>query len=199
MSMYTKVTVKQDDFGFLVGEFIRATLRPKGSGWASEWIDAKLREWWPQVDDYYQRRIISAIEVAIILDEHPRDPLEHREMWEKIVADLRPPRSPFTVAYHCHTCKATNVKLWRQSHTFADNIELQCASCLAPEEQVDDEGRWQEPPFTDKDGKVIYEGHKTDQVKGRVPAVPVGDTYWGYTSVPSQDVEWWVALPTYQK
>lgn len=37
------------------------------------------------------------------------------------------------------------------------------------------------------------------KMNGKVPAVPVDNTYWGYSSVPSQDLEWWVGLPTYQK
>jgi hypothetical protein len=35
-----------------------------------------------------------------------------------------------------------------------------------------------------------------DQIGYRIPAVPVGDTFWGYSSVPAAGVAWWRALPT---
>jgi hypothetical protein len=199
-----EMVVKQNDFGLLVDSYVRGLIRynpyvadgPDGT-------DARLREWWPQLEEYWQRQIQVSIEVAIHMDEYPppahsdRKPLQNKELWIKFLKDFRPSKSPFTVDYSCDKCKAKGVKLWRQSHTFADHIDLLCATCLAPDEKVDDNGKWQEPPYKDKDGKQILEGYRTDQVKGRVPAVPVGDTYWGYTSVPSQDVEWWVGLPTY--
>ncbi len=79
-----------------------------------------------------------------------------------------------------------------------DGNKLLCAACLAPGVEVDDEGRWQDADYPTGDGKFIP-GHRTDLVKGWLPAIPVGDTFWGYGSVPSQDVEWWVALATYPK
>lgn len=185
-----EIVVKADDFGFLVEEFVQRFLRRQGPSWDGDWVDKRIREWWPMIEGYYQRHIMTAIEVSIALDDPPRgnrEPLEHRSMWEKIVKDLRPPRSAFTVDYRCSKCKAEGIKLWRDYNTCADYIELKCAVCLAPEEKVDDQG------------KVNYKDFgKTDQLKGHVPAIPVDDTYWGYTSVPSQDVEWWIALPTYK-
>ena len=40
-------------------------------------------------------------------------------------------------------------------------------------------------------------GNGTDQVAGRVCAVPTveGDTMWGYTSIPQAGVQWWKRLP----
>ncbi len=204
--MSKKVAVKEDervvssnDFGFLVEDFIRGAFK---SRYDMKWLDQKIREWWPLLEDYYRRHIITTIEVQIALDEPPRynrEPLEHKEVWKRLVDDLRGPKHPFTIDYHCHKCKARNVKLWRGVHGCADEDgnELLCASCLAPDIKVDDQGRWEEPPYKGKDGRILMEGHKSDQVKGWLPAVPVDDTYWGYSSVPSQDVEWWVALPTY--
>ncbi len=50
----------------------------------------------------------------------------------------------------------------------------------------------------DRDGRHIDGfGHRTDQVGGALPAVPVGNTYYGYTSVPDAGCDWWRALPTY--
>lgn len=183
-----EIVVSQNDFGLLVEEFIRTELRRNV---VAEWMDEHIRKWWPLIEEYYQRHIISAIEVAIALDEPPRygrEELNNKDMWKKIVKDLRAPRSPFTIDYHCSKCKVKGVKLWRQYQTFADNIELECAVCAAPGVEVDDKGTCE--------SKII--GGRTDQIGSwMVPAIPVGDTYWGYSSVPSQDVEWWVALPTY--
>lgn len=200
-----EVIVKKDDFGFLVEQFVRDCLRPN-TNFNLEWFNDKLRGWWFSLEEYHQRHIICDIEVAIAMDEPPRynrqpmDPV-NKFMWQKVIKDLRPARSTYTVDYHCHKCKARDLKLWRGVHGCADKDgnELLCAKCLAPDAEVDAQGRWQEPPFKDKDGKELCSGMRTDQVKSWLPAVPVGDTHWGYSSVPSQDVEWWRALPTYKK
>lgn len=187
-----EIIVSQNDFGFLVETFIYDCLRRNND---EKWLDAHIREWWPKIESYYRRKIICAIEVDIHMDETARDysksnrrPLENKEMWKKIVKDLRDPRSPFTTTYQCDSCKKDGIKLWRDYQTFADYVKLTCAACLAPDVQVGEDGMWQEPG---------EHGMRTDQLKGKVPAVPVGDSYWGYSSVPSQDLEWWLALPTY--
>lgn len=195
-----EIVVKANDFGFLAEDFIRNALRR--NRYEMTWLDKTIREWWPKLENYYQRHIITAIEVEIALDDPPRPnrgPLEHKEVWQKIVADLRGPKHPFTIDYHCHKCKTKNVKLWRGVHGCADTDgnELLCATCLAPNDHVDERGKWQEPPWKDSLGTVFNHSYRTDQVKGWLPAIPVDDTYWGYSSVPSQDVEWWVKLPTY--
>lgn len=185
-----EVAVSQNDFGLLVDEFVRNELRP-GSNIVAEWMDEHIRKWWPLIEKYYQQHIITAIEVAVALDAPPRygrQELRNKKMWEKIVKELRPARSEFTVKYACSKCKRENIKLWRDSHTFANHIELECATCLAPDAKVDDAGMWEDP------GEF---GMRTDQLKGKVPAIPVDDSYWGYSSVPSQDIEWWKNLPTY--
>lgn len=196
-----EIVVKANDFGFLVEEFVRGSLRHHY--YDVEWIDRNIRAWWPKLEDYYRRHIITSIEVEIAMDDPPRpnhEPLEHKEVWKKIVADLRGPKHPFTIDYYCHKCKTRNVKLWRGVHGCADEEghELLCASCLAPDAEVDENGKWPAPPFKDSLGTVLTHSYKTDQVKGWLPAIPVDDTYWGYSSVPSQDIEWWQALPTYQ-
>lgn len=188
-----EIVVKENDFGFLVEEFVRKILRY--NPYVVESIDKMLREWWPMVDEYYQRHIQTDIEVTLELDKDPPPPHsdrrqlpeQHRKMWEKFIADHRPPKAPFTIDYTCSKCKVKGVKLWRQYQTVADAQELVCAKCGAPGVHVDEDGRADTPGFG-----------KTDQIGSwLVPAVPVGDTYWGYTSVPSQDVEWWRKLPTY--
>ncbi len=188
-----EVVVSMSDFGFLVEEFIRDQLRRANV--QASWIDERIRSWWPKLEDYYIRHIICDIEVAIALDgpeRYHREPLSNKTMWEKIVKDLRPVRSEFSIDYRCDKCKTDNVKLWRGVHGCADmdGNKLLCALCLAPDLIVDDQGKALEP------GEY---GMYTDQIRGWLPAVPVGDTYWGYSSVPSQDLEWWISFPTYKK
>jgi len=191
-----EMVVKMNDFGFLVESYVQKLLKynpyvadgPHGT-------DARLREWWPLLEDYYKRHIQTAIEVAIALDDPPRynrEPLQNKELWVQFLKDFRPGKSAFTVKYHCHKCKAKNVKLWRGVHGSADENghELLCAACLAPGVKVSDQGKanWKYDGMSDMD---------SDQINGWLPAIPVDNTYWGYSSVPSQDVEWWVGLPTY--
>lgn len=186
------ISISDNDFGMLVETFIRGSF---SRNYTEEWLNKKIREWWPNLEDYYKRNIQTAIEVEIELDNPPRynrHPLQNKEMWVQFLKEFRPGKSPFTVDYRCHKCEQTNVKLWRGVHgcTDADGHELLCAACLAPEEKIDDLGKYNSP------GEY---SHYTDQINGWLPAVPVDDTYWGYSSVPSQDVEWWQALPTYNK
>lgn len=50
----------------------------------------------------------------------------------------------------------------------------------------------------DHEGKIESDFGKTDQIMGKVPAVPVfnsdTETYWGYTIVPEEGVKWWKSL-----
>jgi hypothetical protein len=98
-------------------------------------------------------------------------------------------KSAFTVDYRCSKCKSGGVKLWRLPNGAKDKQghELLCAACLSPDKHVDE------------DGRLHSEWGLTDQVNEWLPAVPSGDTFWGYTSVPKHDVMWWRALPTYAK
>jgi hypothetical protein len=190
-----EMVVNKDTFGYLVESFINKALR--FNRYEMGWLDKTIREWWPNLEGWYQRHIITAIEVEILMNEPPRtsrEPLEHIEVWKKLVADLRGPKHPFTIDYLCHKCKTKNVKLWRGVHGCADGDgnELLCATCLAPEITVSDKGK-----AMTKLSLHVGDEIETDQVKGWLPAIPVDDTYWGYSSVPSQDVEWWVTLPTY--
>lgn len=185
-----ELVVSKNDFGILVRNFVKDALHYLR--YEEKWTIEKIRSWWPKLEDYYKRHIQTDIEVAIMMDDpsHRPEPLHAKEMWVQFLKDVRPAKSPFTVKYHCHKCKQKNVKLWRGVHGCSDENghELLCATCLAPGAEVDDKGKWQEPE---------PHGMRTDQVKGWLPAVPTDDTYWGYSSVPSQDVEWWIALPTY--
>src|SRR5688572_17950138 len=92
--------------------------------------------------------------------------------------------------YKCSKCGATGIKLWRQYQTFADYIDLLCAADAMKAEK--------KKGVVGEDGKRESEYGMTDQIGDLVPAVPTqeGDTYWGYTSVPQDGVDWWKRLPT---
>jgi hypothetical protein len=193
-----EMVVKMDDFGWLVETWVRKLLDYNPYVAEGEHgTDARLRRFWPMLEDYYKRHIQTDIEVAIALDDPPRpnrQPLQNKELWIQFLKDFRPAKSAFTVEYHCHKCKSKGLKLWRGVHGCADvnGNELLCATCLAPEITVSDKGK-----AMTKLSLHVGDEIETDQVKGWLPAIPVDDTYWGYSSVPSQDVEWWVGLPTY--
>lgn len=95
--------------------------------------------------------------------------------------------------YECTGCGAKGVKLWREYQTLADRTQLLCAICALRDQKTtgmpgEDGRRMSEPPHSSL----------TDTIKWLVPAVPSGDTFWGYSSVPPADVAWWQALPTYR-
>jgi DNA-directed RNA polymerase subunit RPC12/RpoP len=89
--------------------------------------------------------------------------------------------------YVCSKCGVTGIKLWRDYQTFP--VELVCFKCSGDDREITQDGYV----------KSIYCGMLTDQIVGsRVPAVRVkgtNDAYWGYTSVPEEDVNEWKALP----
>jgi hypothetical protein len=103
----------------------------------------------------------------------------------------------------CTGCKASGLKLWRDYNTCASACELKCAACATPAQIAYEAKTYTEKNrdylgALDADGMFMFRG--SDQLGGLVPAVPTpeGDTFWGYTSVPNEDVLWWYALPTYQ-
>lgn len=95
------------------------------------------------------------------------------------------------IEYKCKKCSTSGVKLWRQSAVFLDNIELLCCDCSTTDQgktltQLNEYGSY----ISD------YHGRMTDQIGRLVPAVPTDDgSFWGYTSVPQDRVDWWKALP----
>ncbi len=110
--------------------------------------------------------------------------------------------------YTCSVCKAGECKLWRQYNTFANHVELMCAFCAGESEEVD-------VSSINAGGMIIstlfagcsnaadfaHDPPRTDQIGNLVPAAPTedGTTFWGYTSVPSDVVAWWKALPNVGK
>lgn len=84
------------------------------------------------------------------------------------------------IVYARDDCGARGVKLWRDYSTFLNHQELRCKACALKSQ-----------------AKHIDEQLRGDQIGYLVPAVPTyeRDTFWGYTSVPPEDVAWWKALP----
>jgi hypothetical protein len=98
-------------------------------------------------------------------------------------------------AYKCSSCRVHGCKLWRQYQTFLSHIKLHCVDCAGKEEGKD-------VSDVDEKGRIHDESvGRTDSIGWLVPAVPTkeGDTYWGYTSVPREGIEWWCGLPSRSK
>lgn len=92
------------------------------------------------------------------------------------------PREEDQTKYKCTVCGIKNHKLWRKAAS--SYIELLCIRCI-------------ESCTTERleVGSFLC---TTDQIAGRVPAVPVDDScedWYGYTSVPEDRVKWWKGLP----
>ena len=84
--------------------------------------------------------------------------------------------------YFCADCGITGVRLYREYNTFLEHQHLSCRACTLIEEQDE----------TDE----LY-GSAEHTIGWKVAAVPTedGSTYWGYTSVPQDGVDWWDNLP----
>ena len=93
--------------------------------------------------------------------------------------------------YTCSRCGAHGVKLWRQYNTFASHIELMCGECALADQH-------ENGPIDDDGTRAFVGVRRIDQIGWMVPAIPTaeGDTYWGYSSVPTAGREWWRRLPT---
>lgn len=89
--------------------------------------------------------------------------------------------------YACGKCGKDGVKLYRQYQTFMSHQELFCLLCA-----IEDQGEQ-----TEWSGKVVEDGHEPHSIGWLVAAVPTeeADTFWGYSSVPQDGVEWWKQLP----
>lgn len=89
--------------------------------------------------------------------------------------------------YVCSKCGAFGLRLWRQTNTFADHLELLCAPCA----EVDQAKQVASYDFVRSHDPGIGD---------LVPARPTeeGDTFWGQTSGGAESVTWWYALPQYR-
>lgn len=89
--------------------------------------------------------------------------------------------------YECSKCGKTQVRLWRGYNDFSP--ELLCAKCAEAHEakrHCSTPG-WISP----------YKQGQGDQIGWHIPACPhpSPDSYWGYSSVPQESIDWWLSLP----
>jgi len=102
------------------------------------------------------------------------------------------------INYQCTHCGAKGCKLWRDYNTFLCALDLYCVNCAGANQKKDvSEVRADgKRPFQVVEGGHV---HYTDQVGWLVPAATTADgtTFWGYSSVPEDRVQWWKDLPTY--
>lgn len=105
---------------------------------------------------------------------------------------------PKNRTYRCDICGATGVKLWREYNTLSDYTDLLCFTHTM--EAVRNSRGFS--GSTDLLGRPYTP--ERSMLWNRVAAVPDNfavcmtepiDSYWGYTSVPQDGVEWWNALP----
>ena len=85
--------------------------------------------------------------------------------------------------YKCNECGAEGVALWRDYQTFLEHQTLRCFKCVCKKYDI----------------KVRDLKNSVDSIGWSVIAVPTeeGDTYWGYTSIPEQGIDWWRNLPLF--
>lgn len=69
--------------------------------------------------------------------------------------------------YQCSVCKIKKAPFWREYNTF--NPKLFCVDCA-----INNQG-----------AKNIIA--KDNNIGWLIPAIPVKDTFWGYTSIPNKD------------
>lgn len=196
------------------GEKVRALIWHKCARCKGYWFDAGGETWLPGKEG---QRLVAALRAleretsrSVSVDQPPgrrqltcwteiaREALQALEATPDKGVDYTKCAPP---DYKCSGCGAHGVKLWRQYQTAADCIRLKCAECAikndnpidghAPSSasELGDDGRW----------KGAY-GH-TDKIGDLVPAVPdeEGVSFWGYTSVPQEGVDWWRRLPTHKE
>lgn len=92
------------------------------------------------------------------------------------------------IVYECGKCGAKDCKLWREYNAFLEHQTLYCVNCAGKNQNKDVSGINSEGQFPSG----------SDQIGWLIPAVPTKeyDTFWGYTSVPTDLVNWWRELPT---
>ena len=108
------------------------------------------------------------------------------EKWH--IERSRPTPSP-PKPYVCEKCRASGCKLWRLSGTISLKL-LWCLKCTLADA---------EPDVAERVNKELKAGClASTQIGPMVAAVPCSDqpgVYWGFTSVPTDRILWWKALP----
>lgn len=82
--------------------------------------------------------------------------------------------------YTCKVCGTHGVRLYREYQTFLNHITLRCTKCALEDQK-----------------KTEPDQPSAHSIGWLVAAVPTegNDTFWGFTSVPPDGVEWWNSLP----
>lgn len=101
--------------------------------------------------------------------------------------------------YYCGKCEQRNIKLWRDVFNVSPG-SLLCIKCIV---EKNSKLSFEELDLS-ADGKMTsnlsqFRNFRTDQIAGRVPAVPSPGYYgyWSYTAVPEEYVDWWKKLPNF--
>ncbi len=89
--------------------------------------------------------------------------------------------------YVCSECGASGVRLFREYQTFLNHSSLNCTDCALKRYKKGHDGK-----DYDFEGRDI-----TFEIGWMVAAIPSeeGKTFWGYSAVPTDGVEWWKRLP----
>lgn len=125
----------------------------------------------------YHSEVYSELLYKLSSEYHPS-----YKTWTNVGWILKQPMIPSTCNvknYKCSDCGKENVQLWRQYQTCVSALGLLCFECAL------------------KDQKEKEEDLVNDCIGWLVPAVPspCGETYWGYSSIPSDGCRWWYNLP----
>lgn len=94
--------------------------------------------------------------------------------------------------YHCASCAAGGVKLWRLVYAANTTIGLKCARCLASAA-----GASTTQISPDRLARIT-DAIDPGQVEPAIPADMDGGAayaYWGVSSVPQAGLDWWQSLP----
>ena len=85
--------------------------------------------------------------------------------------------------YVCDDCGAKGVRLYMDAYTSLENQVLRCRACAIAKEK----------PSLEKP----FHSESEHSIGWLVAAVPTedGSTFWGFTSVPDEGVQWWNGLP----
>lgn len=95
--------------------------------------------------------------------------------------------------YECETCGKSMVRLFRESSTFLSHQELTCLSCAKKRYPDAKNLTNQSDSQRTNIGWLVLA--VPDILPGKDAKLPKGYTFWGYSSVPQNLLNWWFSLP----